>query len=124
MENCFGYGKSGHKVRDRPNFKRQDKGSGQSQASGFNMDPQKNNHFYELHSRGEQESSPDVVTGMVQVFYIDIYPLLDTGAALSFVTHLIARKFDIFPNILNEPFMLTTPVGSRWLHIGYIGIVL
>ncbi|TMX04583.1 hypothetical protein EJD97_007266 [Solanum chilense] len=62
MDNCFGYGKSGHKVRDHPNLKGQDKGSGQAQASNFNMDPPKKNHFYALHSRGEQESSLDVVT--------------------------------------------------------------
>ena len=34
------------------------------------------------------------------------------GAILSFVTPLIARKFDILPDILNEPFMVTTPVGE------------
>ena len=49
---------------------------------------------------------------MLRVFSIDVYALLDTGATFSFVTPLIARKFDILPDILNEPFMVTTPVGE------------
>ena len=72
MENCFGCGKSGHKVTDCPNLKGQDKGRGQAQASGSNVDSPKKNHFYALHSRGEQESSHDVVTGKLQIFYIDV----------------------------------------------------
>ena len=45
-DNCFVYGKSGHKVRDFPNV------SGQAQASGSNKAPNKN-RFYALLSRGE-----------------------------------------------------------------------
>ncbi|XP_069147184.1 uncharacterized protein [Solanum lycopersicum] len=48
--NCFGCGKNGHKVRDFPNVKGQDKDSGQ--VSGSNMDPPKKNHFYALRLRG------------------------------------------------------------------------
>ena len=65
------------------------KGSGQAQESGSNVDPKKN-LFYALRSRGEQETSPDVVTVMLKVFSTDIYALLDLGATLSFVTlHLL-----------------------------------
>ena len=74
------------------------------------MDPPKNNLFYVLRSRGEQESSPDVVTSMLRLFDIDVYALLDLGATLYFVTPLIDRMFDILPDILNEPFILTIPV--------------
>ena len=35
-DNCFGWGKSVHKVREFPNVRIQDKGSGQAQASGSN----------------------------------------------------------------------------------------
>ena len=112
MDNCFGCGKNSHKVRDFPNLKGQDKGSGKDQASGFNVDPPKKNCFYALRSRVEQESSSDVVAGMLQVFSIDVYDLLDPGTKLSFVTPLISKKFGIFPNILNEPFMASTPVGK------------
>ena len=41
--------------------------------------------------------------------YID---LLDRGDTLYFFTPLVAKKFDIFPDILNEPFMVSTPVGE------------
>ena len=47
---------------------------------------------------------------MLQVFSIDVYALLDPGATLSIVTLLISRKFDVIPNILNEPFTVNTPV--------------
>ena len=57
----------------------QDKGSGQ--ARGLNEAPKKN-HFYALCSRGEQETSPNVVTGMLKVFCIDVYALLDLDATL------------------------------------------
>ena len=62
--------------------------------------------------RGEQESSPNVVTGILQVFSIDVYALLDTVAILSCFSSLISRKFDILPDILNQTFMVTTPVGE------------
>ena len=50
----FGCGKSDHKVRDCPNFKGQDKGSGKAQASGSIMDALKKNSFYAPSSRGEK----------------------------------------------------------------------
>ena len=67
-------------------MKGQYKGSGQASVSS--IDAPKKDHFYALRYRGEQQSSPDVVTSMVD------------------------RKFDIFFGILNGPFMLTTPVGE------------
>lgn len=45
--------------------------SGQVQASSSNEAPKKN-LFYALYSRGEQEISPDVVTGMLKVCFIDV----------------------------------------------------
>ena len=62
-----------------------DKDSGKYQASCSKVDPPKKNYFNALRSRGEQESSPDVVTGMLQVFAINVYCLLDPGATLSIV---------------------------------------
>lgn len=53
-----------------------------------------------------------MVTGMLQDFSIDVYILLDPGSTLSFVTNFIAIKFDIFPDLSNEPFMVTTLVGK------------
>ena len=110
-DNCFGCGKSGHKVMDCPNMRGQDKGSGQAQSSNSNEAPKKN-HFYALRSRGEQETSPDVVTGMLKVFSIDVYALLDISATLIFVTSLVAKKSDILTDVLHEPFIVSTPMGK------------
>ena len=100
----------GHKVRYCPNIKGKEKG-GKAQATGSNEAPNKN-RFYALHSRGEQQTSPDVVTGMLKVFSIDAYALLDPITTLSFVTPFVAKKFEIFPNISHEPFLVSTPVGE------------
>ncbi|TMW85920.1 hypothetical protein EJD97_022263 [Solanum chilense] len=77
--------KSGNKVRDFPNAKGKDKGSGLSQATGSNVDAPRKNHFYAFRSRGEYDISPDVV---------------------------IAKKIYILPDVLNGPLMVTSPVGD------------
>ena len=82
-------------------MKSQDKGSGQ--VCGPNESPKKN-HFYALRSRGEQETSPDVLNDMLKVFSIDAYALLDPGATLSFVTPLVAKKYEILPDIFHLTF--------------------
>ena len=90
----------------------QEKGNGQALAIGSNVYSPKKNRFYALSSRGERESFPDVVTDMLQVFSINIYALLDLGDTISYVTPLVYSKFDILSNILNELFMVSTPVGE------------
>ena len=55
MDNCFGCGKSGHKVKYCSIVTGQDKESGK--ASGSN-DASEKNHFYALRSRGEHEIFP------------------------------------------------------------------
>ena len=62
--------------------------------------------------KGEQESSPDVVTGMLQVFSFNVYAFIDIGDTLPFVTPLVARKFDVLPDALFEPFSVCTPIGD------------
>ena len=62
------------------------------QASG-SKDAPKKNILYALRSKGEQETSPDVVTDLFKVLSIDVYALDDPGGTLSFVTPLIAKKF-------------------------------
>ena len=49
---------------------------------------------------------------MLKVFSIDAYSLFDLDATLSFVMPLVAKKFDSLPDILNEPFMLSTLVDE------------
>ena len=49
---------------------------------------------------------------MLKVYSIDVYVLLDPGDTLSFVTPLVAKKFNILPDVLHEPFIVSTPVGE------------
>ena len=49
---------------------------------------------------------------MLKVFSIDVYSILDPDANLSFITPLVAKKFDILPDILHEPFIVSTQVGE------------
>ena len=66
--------------RDCPMIKAQGRENFQAQASDPNSDAPKKNLFYVLRCRGEQEESSYVVSGMLQVFSINVYTLLDLGA--------------------------------------------
>ncbi|XP_015057517.1 uncharacterized protein LOC107003738 [Solanum pennellii] len=70
------------------------------------------NHLYTLNNSQKQENMPDVVTGMIRVFDFTVYPLLDPGASLSFLTLYISMNFEIFPEKLSEPFSVSTSVGE------------
>ena len=61
---------------------------------------------------------------MLKLFSIDVYDFLELGANLSFFIPLVANKVDIFPDILHELFIVSTPVGSQLLHKECIEIVL
>ena len=98
-------------MRDCPNLKSHDKGSGHHQPSGYSDAPKKKT-FYALHFRGEQETSTDVVNNLLKIFTLDVYALLDLGATLSSVAPLVSKKFDVLPEILDEPFLVSTPVGE------------
>ena len=110
MGNFFGCGKEGHKVRYCSNVRSHENGNcKKSRPSSYS--PRKN-RIYALRSSGDQEESPDVVTGTLYVFYIDFYDLLDAGGTLSFVTPLVDKIFDVLPNILIKPFSVTTSVDD------------
>ena len=109
--NCYGCGKDGRMVKDFPNVRSQGKGSIQYQSSGPRFEAPKRNQFYALKARGEQENSPDIVTSMLQVLSINFYALFDLGATLSFVTPMVARKFDVLLDVLIEPFSVCIQMG-------------
>ena len=48
---------------------------------------------------------------MLQVYSINIYALIDPDAILSFVTPLVAMKFDVLPDVSIEPFRFL----PRWV---------
>ena len=60
---------------DCPILRAQGRENKQAQASGTNEDALKKNHFYALQSRFDQEIPPDVVTGMLKLFSINVYTL-------------------------------------------------
>ena len=95
-----------------PMIKAQGNKNSKPHASAPNPDAYKRNNFYALKSQDDQERSTDVVDSMLQLFSFDAYALLDLGATLSFVTPLVSMKFKILPDILDEPFSVSTPVGD------------
>ena len=53
-----------------------------------------------------------MVTATLHVFSFHVYALLDLGSTLSFVTSFVASKFDLRPEILHEPFVVSIPIGD------------
>lgn len=50
------------------------------------------------------------MTGILHIFSIDVYALLDLGATLPFVTIFVDIKFEILSDVLENPFSVFTPV--------------
>ena len=91
-------------------MKGQDRGS--VKASCSNVDDLKKNCFYALRSRGEKETSSDEVTDMLKVVPINFYAILHMCVTLYVATPFVVKIFYNLPDILNEPFIVTTPVGE------------
>lgn len=51
------------------------------------------NYFYSLSSNQEQEGSLATVTGMLKIFALDVYALLDPRTSLSFIDPYVVVKF-------------------------------
>ena len=110
---CFECGEVGHKRFECPKIRNKVRsanttplGRGASQSGA-----PRDNRFYALHGRQGVNETPDVVTGMLQIFDLDVYTLIDPGATLSFVTPLVARKFHVESELLHESYEVSTPIG-------------
>ena len=75
-------------------------------------EPPKRNILYALKGRDEQEKSDDVVTCIMQVFLTSAYALLYPGSTLLFVTPLFSLTFEIQPEVLHDPIVVSTPLGE------------
>ncbi|XP_070038282.1 uncharacterized protein [Nicotiana tomentosiformis] len=81
---------------------------GRGSSSGGNK-----NRIYALAGRQDQESSPDIMIGILTIFSHDTYALIDPGSTLSYITPFVAGKFGIVPEILSDPFAVSTPFGEQ-----------
>ena len=54
-----------------------------------------------------------MVTGTLHVFSFPVYAFLDQGSTLSFVTLLVASMFDLLPEILHDPILVSGPIGDN-----------
>ncbi|XP_049399740.1 uncharacterized protein LOC125863779 [Solanum stenotomum] len=91
-DGCFSCGNSGHKMRDCPMLAAKEREGKQPPSSASGSSDAKQNQFYALQTRGEQEGSPNVIIGMLKVFQLDVYSLLDPDTTLSFVTPYVAIR--------------------------------
>ncbi|XP_075112299.1 uncharacterized protein LOC142182177 [Nicotiana tabacum] len=89
------------------------RGRGRFGASGSGG---QQNRIYALSSRQDLESSPDVVTGILSVFSIDMYALIDPGSTLSYISPFVASKWDREPELLQQSFEVSTPMDC-WTKI-------
>ena len=49
---------------------------------------------------------------MLRVFHLDVYALIDPGANISFVSPYVSIRFSVKPELLKDPFSISTPVGE------------
>ena len=49
---------------------------------------------------------------MLYIFQFDVYALLDPGSSFSYVTPLIAVNFEMSPEIIPKPILISTLVGD------------
>ncbi|XP_070019338.1 uncharacterized protein [Nicotiana sylvestris] len=70
------------------------------------------NRIYALSSRQDLESSLDVVTGILFVFFIDMYALIDPGSTLLYISPFVASKWNREPELLHKSFEVSTPIGE------------
>ena len=111
---CYGCGIVVHIIRDCPHMKNQDKANTQPQPNPTAVAERlKKNMCYTLQGREEQFKSADVVTSTFHVLSFPMYALLNPGSTIAFVTLLVASKFDLLPEILHEPFLVSTPIGDN-----------
>uniref|UniRef100_M1D9Y9 Retrotransposon gag protein n=1 Tax=Solanum tuberosum TaxID=4113 RepID=M1D9Y9_SOLTU len=128
---CFKCGQNSHFMRECPKNK-QGNGNGGNRILYSSVAPPNRaasrgaisgaggggNRLYAITSHQEQEDSPDVITGMIQVFNFNVYALLDPGASLSFVTQYVSMNFNVLPEQLSVPFSISTPaVMPVGLHL-------
>ncbi|KAH0725465.1 hypothetical protein KY284_001330 [Solanum tuberosum] len=102
-DGCYNGGNRGHVMTDCPILKVQEREGKQAPPSGSNSNIPKKNHFYALQSRGDQESSPDVVTARKMISKGYIYHIVRVMDVESVTPSLepvpvVSEYLEVFPN--------------------------
>ena len=66
-----------------------------------------------MKDRKKQEKSPNVFTGMLQLYLTFVYALFDPGSTLFFVTPLLSLTFEILPEVMYDPIVVSTPLKEN-----------
>ncbi|XP_070050312.1 uncharacterized protein [Nicotiana tomentosiformis] len=80
----------------------------QTAATSQGTDPR----FYAMPTHPTAEASNVDIKGILTVFSLHAYALMDPGSTFSYVTPYFALDFGIEPEQLLEPFSMSTPVGD------------
>ena len=134
---CYSCGHLGHIKRDYLESMGNIGGAKSQANSSAPPPPQKGstsaaesgrNWLYALTNLQEAEASPNVVTSTLQIFSREVYVLLDPGSTLSYVTPYVAVGFGFEPEVIVEPFTISTPIGdsiiARRVYRNYVVSIL
>lgn len=100
MDDFNGFDNTGHKIRHLLLLTTNVREGNQDTLIGSGLNAPNQNRFYTLYTRGEQESSLDTVTGMLNVFWLDVYALLNPSNTFSFVTQYVPMRFYMLLDVL------------------------
>ncbi|XP_075083259.1 uncharacterized protein LOC142167008 [Nicotiana tabacum] len=95
-----GTGNKGRGAGDHSNVNQGQGNAGRGQARVFAF------------TRQDAQTSNAVVTSIVSVCSFDALALIDPGSTHSYVSSYFALRFSRQPELLNDPFLVATPVGE------------
>ncbi|XP_070026314.1 uncharacterized protein [Nicotiana sylvestris] len=98
-----GTGNRGRGAGDRATVNQGQGNAGRSQARVFAF------------TRQDAQASNAVVTGILSVCSFDALVLIDPVSTHSYVSSYFALRFNRQPELLNDPFLVATPVGESFL---------
>nr|XP_009801880.1 PREDICTED: uncharacterized protein LOC104247537 [Nicotiana sylvestris] len=98
-----GTGNKGRGIGDRANVNQGQGNVGIGQARVFAF------------TRQDAQASNVVVTGILSFCSFDALALIDPGSTHSYVSSYFALRFSRQPELLNDPFLVATPVGESLL---------
>ncbi|XP_075499325.1 uncharacterized protein LOC142537717 [Primulina tabacum] len=126
---CFGCGKAGHRIAECPNAANQaagpNKGTGQNTGANPNKPKEgKPNARVFAMTQEEADDANEVVSGTILIQKVSAYALFDCGATHFFMSKRLAKKLELKPELLAEPFRIATPtskaIETHEIHRDYL----